>query len=59
MQVTKTDVAIVGAGFGGLGVGIALQNRKLENFVIFEGEPDVPTSKIPKRKISYLMLLIL
>lgn len=40
-KVTKTDVAIVGAGFGGLGVGIALQNKKLDNFVIFEGEPDV------------------
>ncbi|MEW6777750.1 MAG: NAD(P)/FAD-dependent oxidoreductase [Bdellovibrionota bacterium] len=37
----KVDVAIIGAGFGGLGVGIALQNHKLNNFVIFEGEPDV------------------
>ncbi len=40
-QVNKVDVAIIGAGFGGLGVGIALKNRNLDNFVIFEGEPDV------------------
>lgn len=40
MKVHKTDVAIVGAGFGGLGVGIALEKKKID-YVIFEGEPDV------------------
>lgn len=40
MKATKTDVAIVGAGFGGLGVGIALDQKKID-YVIFEGEPDV------------------
>jgi cation diffusion facilitator CzcD-associated flavoprotein CzcO len=40
-QVNEVDVAIIGAGFAGLGVGIALKKRQLENFVIFEGEEDV------------------
>jgi phytoene dehydrogenase-like protein len=39
--VNEVDVAIIGAGFAGLGVGIALKKRQLENFVIFEGEEDV------------------
>lgn len=40
-EVDQVDVAIIGAGFGGLGVGIALQKKRLNNFVIFEGEEDV------------------
>ncbi len=40
-QVDNVDVAIIGAGFGGLGVAIALKNKRLDNFVIFEGEEDV------------------
>jgi len=40
-KVNQVDVAVIGAGFGGIGVGIALQKRGLNNFVIFEGEPDV------------------
>ncbi len=39
--VNKTDVAIIGAGFGGLGVGIALKKKGINNFVIFEGESGV------------------
>jgi cation diffusion facilitator CzcD-associated flavoprotein CzcO len=34
-------VAIVGAGFGGIGVGIALKRKGIDDFVIFEGEPGV------------------
>lgn len=34
-------VAIVGAGFGGIGVGIALKKKGIDDFVIFEGEPGV------------------
>jgi len=40
-QMKYVDVAIIGAGFGGLGVGIALKQKGLENFVIFEGEENV------------------
>ena len=40
-QMKNVDVAIIGAGFGGLGVGIALKKKGLDNFVIFEGEEDV------------------
>lgn len=40
-EVKQVDVAIIGAGFGGIGTGIALKKNKLNNFVIFEGEPDV------------------
>lgn len=41
VDVTIVDVAIVGAGFAGLGVGIELNNKGINNFVIFEGESDV------------------
>lgn len=37
----KVFVAIIGAGFGGIGVGIALKKKGIEDFVIFEGEPGV------------------
>lgn len=37
----QVDVAIVGAGLAGLGVGIELQKQGLTNFVIFEGEEGV------------------
>lgn len=37
----KVDVAIVGAGFAGLGVGIELKNAGIDNFIIFEGEDGV------------------
>lgn len=40
-EIKRCDVAIVGAGFAGLGVGIALNKKGLHNFVIFEGEDDV------------------
>ena len=40
-QIQTVDVAIIGAGFGGVGAGIALKNKKIEDFVIFEGEDDV------------------
>lgn len=40
-EIRSVDVAVVGAGFAGIGVGIALKNRNIENFVIFEGEEDV------------------
>ncbi len=36
-----TDVAIIGAGFAGLGVAIELLRQGLKNFVIFEGEEGV------------------
>lgn len=39
--VNKVDVAIIGAGFGGVGVAIALKNKGIDNFVVFEGEADV------------------
>jgi cation diffusion facilitator CzcD-associated flavoprotein CzcO len=32
---------IIGAGFAGLGVGIALRKKNINDFVIFEGEEDV------------------
>ena len=37
----QVDVAIVGAGFAGLGVGIELKNSGINSFVIFEGEDGV------------------
>lgn len=37
----QTDVAIIGAGFAGIGTGITLKNAGIDNFVIFEGEPGV------------------
>jgi len=40
-QIRTCDVAIVGAGFAGLGVGIELNKKGLHDFVIFEGEDDV------------------
>jgi len=40
-KVQKTDVAIIGAGFGGIGTGIALKKKGLNDYVIFEGEPGV------------------
>ncbi len=40
-QSNQVDVAIVGAGFAGLGVGIELINAGIKNFVIFEGEDGV------------------
>lgn len=39
--VNQVDVAIVGAGLAGLGVGIELKKQGLTNFVIFEGEDGV------------------
>jgi cation diffusion facilitator CzcD-associated flavoprotein CzcO len=40
-QIKTKDVVIIGAGFAGLGVGIALRNKNINDFVIFEGEGDV------------------
>lgn len=40
-QNPQVDVAIVGAGLAGLGVGIELKKQGLTNFVIFEGEAGV------------------
>lgn len=37
----QVDVAVVGAGLAGLGVGIELKNAGINNFVIFEGEDGV------------------
>lgn len=37
----QTDVAIIGAGFAGLGTGIELKKSGLRDFVIFEGEEGV------------------
>lgn len=39
--VRQVDVAIVGAGLAGLGVGIELKKQGLTDFVIFEGEDGV------------------
>lgn len=43
MKTTRkqTDVAIIGAGFAGLGTGIELKNAGIRDFVIFEGEDGV------------------
>ena len=38
---TQVDVAIVGAGFAGLGTAIELKRAGIQNFVIFEGEDGV------------------
>ncbi|MDP6182472.1 MAG: NAD(P)/FAD-dependent oxidoreductase [Gammaproteobacteria bacterium] len=40
-ETRTADVVIIGAGFAGLGVGIALRNKKINDFVIFEGEDGV------------------
>lgn len=37
----QLDVAIIGAGFGGVGVGINLKKQGMDNFAIFEGEAGV------------------
>lgn len=37
-HIKAVDVAIIGGGFAGLGVGIALQNKGINDFTIFEGE---------------------
>jgi cation diffusion facilitator CzcD-associated flavoprotein CzcO len=37
----ETDVAIVGAGFGGLGMAIRLKQQGVEDFVVLEREDDV------------------
>lgn len=34
-------VAVIGAGFGGLGAAIALQKARIEDFVVFEKDADV------------------
>jgi len=39
--MAQVDVAVIGAGFAGIGAGIALKNKGIEDFVIFEGEPGV------------------
>lgn len=41
LQRNQVDVAIVGAGFAGLGVAIELRKAGINNFVIFEGEDGV------------------
>ena len=41
VQRKQTDVAIIGAGFAGLGTGIELKNAGIRDFVIFEGEEGV------------------
>ncbi|MDO8330592.1 MAG: NAD(P)/FAD-dependent oxidoreductase [Fluviicoccus sp.] len=40
-QRKQVDVAIIGAGFAGLGTGIELKKAGILNFVIFEGEEGV------------------
>lgn len=37
----QVDVAVIGAGLAGLGVGIELKKAGIDNFVIFEGEEGV------------------
>src|ERR1700733_1375644 len=37
----KVRVAIVGAGFGGLGMAIRLKQSGIDDFVVFERDPDV------------------
>ena len=39
--VEETDVLVVGAGFGGIGMGIRLARRGLDSFVILERAQDV------------------
>jgi cation diffusion facilitator CzcD-associated flavoprotein CzcO len=39
MSITQHDVVIVGAGFGGLGMGAQLMRAGIENFVIFDKGP--------------------
>lgn len=41
IQHKLVDVAIIGAGFAGLGTGIELKKAGINNFVIFEGEDGV------------------
>ncbi|BFM17231.1 NAD(P)/FAD-dependent oxidoreductase [Maricurvus nonylphenolicus] len=48
-DVKKIDVAVIGAGFGGIGVGIALRKKGIENFVIFEGGDEVGGSWLTNR----------
>ena len=40
-EATFTDILIVGAGFGGLGMGIQLKRRGEDAFVILERANDV------------------
>ena len=40
-EATFTDILIVGAGFGGLGMGIQLKRRGEDAFVILERADDV------------------
>jgi len=47
--VKNIDVAIIGAGFGGIGMGIALKKQGIENFVIFEGGSNVGGSWLTNR----------
>ena len=40
-EVSCIDVAIVGAGFGGIGLGVRLKQAGIDNFTIFEQSDDV------------------
>ena len=41
MLPERVDVAIVGAGFGGLGLAIQMKRHRLEDFVVLERSGDV------------------
>ncbi|BFM17438.1 NAD(P)/FAD-dependent oxidoreductase [Maricurvus nonylphenolicus] len=40
-SVRQVKVAIIGAGFGGVGMGITLKKQGFDGFTIFEGGPEV------------------
>ena len=46
--VQHFDVAIVGTGFSGLGMGVALKKARKNNFVILEKANDVGVDAHPK-----------
>ena len=39
--MTHTDIAVIGAGFGGLGAAIRLRQKGFTDFVIFEKADDI------------------
>ena len=41
MSIQHTDIAIIGSGFGGIGIAIQLQHAGMHNIVLLEKVSDV------------------
>ena len=59
MSIQHTDIAIIGSGFGGIGIAIQLQHAGMHNIVLLEKKESnvfIKYTNVPESKDNYIIV---